>query len=218
MNSELQHQLDRLADAELSAEEMSNLLQTIDSEDAWKQCALTLIESAELRRALRQMMGDHPPVVVAARPAYGRTRTLVLAACLATVAFLVGRSSFVPGQPSVNTPPSIADRRPAEQPLEQAPETAPEQPPADGIAVVGFAQVVRTGGVSPRYPVLSGRFTDTDLMQLTAIPEHVRRRARSKGIEMQRVPRVLTMQLEDGQRLAVPMDALGLRQATAEVL
>ena len=225
MNSELQHQLDRLVDRELSADEMSELLKTVEANNAWKQCALTLIESAELRSALKEMMGDQPPIPVPARRSGSRLLTLTVAVCLAGIAFVAGRHSqqsepqMVQTQPSVDTPDSRLpqpDPQEPSRPTESIPNAQPI--PSTGIAVVGFAQVIRTSGVSPRYPVLSGEFSDTDLMELTAIPEHIRRRARSRGIEMERVPRVLTMQLEDGQRLAVPMDALGLRQTTAEVL
>lgn len=243
MNPQLQHRIDRLADNEVSSQELTKLLAEIERENAWKQCALTLIEAAELKKTLRQMMQVQPVTVSGAKPERSRLFSTVIVACLLGIAFLAGRG-LTPGsrpQVAVTEQPST-DK---DSPISAAPETIEQPDPADddqsAVAageisfepesadrgseirktspeVVGFAQVLRHSGASPRYPVIAGEFSDRELMELTSIPEHIQRRARSNGIEMERLPRVLTVQLADGQRLAVPMDALGLRQTRAEVL
>ena len=234
MNSQLQHRIDRLADNEVSARELTQLLADIEDNNAWKQCALTLIEAAELKNTLRQMVQTSVQTIPAARAGRSRLTSTVLAVCLLGAAFLAGRGLQPNAEPQlvqVNTPTAAEPSLPTTPVEQQTPaqdqttvatentstEQSPQKPKA-GPEVVGFAQVLRQTGVSPRYPVIAGEFSDRELMELTAIPEHIRRRARSNGIEMERLPRVLTVQLADGQRLAVPMDALGLRQTRAEVL
>ncbi|MCR9197911.1 MAG: hypothetical protein NXI04_04670 [Planctomycetaceae bacterium] len=234
MNSQLQHRIDRLADNEVCAQELTQLLADIEHNNAWKQCALTLIEAAELKNTLRQMVQTSTQTTPPAPGGRSRLMSTLLAACLLGAAFVAGRGlkpraepQFVqtdtPTTAEPSLPPApIEQQTPAENQTTVATNNSsaaksPRQPKA-GPEVVGFAQVLRQTGVSPRYPVIAGEFSDRELMELTTIPEHIRRRARSNGIEMERLPRVLTVQLADGQRLAVPMDALGLRQTRAEVL
>lgn len=232
MNSTLQHKIDRLADNEVSAQELTQLLAEIEHNNAWKQCALTLIETAELKNTLRQMVQSRTDTIAPTRSGRGRLTSTVLTACLLGAAFLAGRGLQPNAEPRFVQTDAPAAAEPSLPPESQqtptqnqtsvaanniSTEQSPRKPKA-GPEVVGFAQVLRQTGVSPRYPVIAGEFSDRELMELTAIPEHIRRRARSNGIEMERLPRVLTVQLADGQRLAVPMDALGLRQTRAEVL
>lgn len=218
--TDLQHRIDRLADHEMSANELTELLTDLEERNEWKRCALTLIESSEVKTTLRLMVGETQPhpVISSPAPVSRKYKTPLLIACLTAMAFVAGRTSTGDAAQKIASSgePNIVEQ----QDLAKKPD-APTTPPsstAGPLAIVGYAQVVVQSGVSPRYPVISGDFTERDLLRLTAIPDHVRRQARNRGIEVERVPRVMTVQLSDGQTLAVPMDALGMRQAKVEVL
>jgi hypothetical protein len=93
---------------------------------------------------------------------------------------------------------------------------------ADGtkLTIVGFAHLHQRQGARPLGPVLPGaRLDPNELMNQTpTVPEDFRRRAQNSGLKVRPVRHVMSLQLADGQTLAVPLDSIGLQYVGQSVL
>lgn len=168
-----------------------------------------------------------------------RLRQALLATALLLVAFVAGRTSAgLPvatdsSEDVVETSPDAGsevvmdetDRDTVESStLEQKPAVVEmdSDSVADGtkLTVVGFAHLHQRQGARPLGPVLTGaRLDPNELMNQTpTVPEDFRRRAQNSGLKVRPVRHVMSLQLADGQTLAVPLDSIGLQYVGQSVL
>lgn len=218
----LVREIDRLIDGELSEQEITQLLQRCDADPAaWKALALGFMEAREVSHVLKELIEAPEPVVSASSPSwYGRRLvTLALsAACLACIGFLTGWFASKPQPlPRRALATSAISQLPA---LEENAKTDVPEKPSDGLAVVGFAQIYNRIGKEPPVPVIAGRDLDflALLQQSPKVPEHIRRQYKNQGLAIQADRRVMSLELADGQRFAIPLDKLGVRFVGHEVL
>jgi len=204
-----QNKLDRLADGELSREEYSELLTTLDhEEDGWKQCALAFLESQALRRDLRQIVAE--PVAQSASPAQLPARSfhvwhslqaLALAACLG-LAFWLGRGSVRPEDAE------LAVVQPPVAKIESIPSPQPE-PWRQGKLTL----VVNGPNGEPRemeLPVVDGSYVDPRafLSRSATIPPDVVRAIEQSGHKIVRHREFMREPVDAEHEVVVPVDRL----------
>ncbi len=164
MNPEqLQHQLDRLADEELSTEQQRELFSLLDrTPGGWRQCALTLLEARCWQRALSHWAQDHlqPPAPTIQRspqplggyPSMRRLEHLAwatVAVALLAVGMAVGR--WFPRLPAVPAPHQqvpLAQRQPAPK-VARVPNTPPSLVAETGNKPRSGAHEPTPGKLSP---------------------------------------------------------------------
>ena len=198
--------LDRLVDGQLDPAALRDLVARLDCEpDGWRRCALALLEAQAWREALAPSPAPEPiPIPRRAPIRRGASRPiarfgLVAAALLA--AFLLGLSTGGAGrEPSAM--PRVADRP------SPRPEARPVAARATGTETIGSILVASDGAGGVRVPVLSGPGLDERWLrdQPGALPEYVRAQMERRGYQVAQHRELLSVDLEDGSRLAVPVD------------
>lgn len=224
-DKDLQQLIDRLVDGEVESAEHTDVLRRCEERpDGWRMMALSLLEARELSAALRELTAVGPATeITSARATPGLRLLAVLAlACTALVAFSAGRML-----PPTQSTQRVADDRSAadvSDPQVQQDESDVNSPHpgklTEGIAVVGVAQIHHPAGAEPPVPVIGGPDLDHReiLSQPAQIPEQLRRQYRNRGLSIQRTRRVMSLELADGQRFAIPLDKLGVRYVGHEIL
>jgi hypothetical protein len=210
--------LDRLVDGELAAGERAAVLAALDAEpDGWRRCAVAFLEAQAWRGALRGE--SHVNAVDAAADATVRPIRIArrggVAAGLAAafvVAFLAGflaRGSS--GNQSTSETPGhapFAARTTQASPSPTA--TLPAPPPARPRGLLTES----TGAESRvRLPLLTaGADSNSNtLRQPSALPEYVRRQLERQGYQVEGDRQVVSVALEDGRSVAVPVERLKYR-------
>ncbi len=185
-------QLDRLVDGELSQADRADLLRRLDSEPGgWRACALAFLEAREFASASRAWALSHAPASVAnpTNPIEGqapigprrrrwRPARLGLAASIVALAFLSG---WVAGGRGAG-PRSVETARPN---------------PGD----LASAQPVE----APTAPLKSPEREWADRLP-EAVPEYVRSQWERRGYQIEQSRRLISMDLEDGRRVTIPVD------------
>ena len=217
----LRTQIDRYIDGDLSADELTTLLCDCESSngDSWRQCALSLIEAQEIRTALQRLRGnDHVRVARPGGRPGNRSRVLMTVCTLLLVA-----AAFFSGRLSNGTVVSESSSI-AGAPVQEPNTTGGEPEPASGdvnpVTVVGVARIHRSRGPGAVAPVIAGPEIDLArlLNRLPDVPDDVRRRAGNKGLKVRPVREVMSVELADGQRFAVPLDSIDVRYVGHSVL
>ena len=218
--NELQLQIDRLVDNELTPQQTTELLQQCDAEPAaWKTLALAMLETREVSAVLKELIAEP---TVPPRPLMATRRmTLVLAAvCLAGIGFLAGR--FVPDTQRRTEITGVGqlDNQPDNAAPGEEEQAGPTRQGSKGLEVVGFAQILHRAGREAPVPVIAGPGLDyaAILQQSPKVPEDVLRQYKNRGLAVEANRRVMSLELADGQRFAIPMDKLGLRFVGNEIL
>ncbi|MFK7820286.1 MAG: hypothetical protein AB8G99_16305 [Planctomycetaceae bacterium] len=211
MTNELQIQIDRFIDNELDAEAASRLLQHCDeAPDAWRQLALRLVEAREVQHALRDLV--RPPVVTQSVRPNKRVKAIVAPLLLASIAFLIGWFSPT-WVPELST--SDVKRMAVRESVESEEPGRQQVVSADSnkLAVVGYARVLNDAGTNTSVPVIAGRGLDHEklLRQSPRVPDHIQRRYRNQGLSVSAKRSVVSLELADGQRLAIPLDEFDVR-------
>jgi hypothetical protein len=203
--NELQTKLDRLADGELSREEYTDLLSSLDREDeGWKKCALTFLESQALRSDLRKLVNEpSPPAKVDLPPTKERFHAwqwiqgIALAACLG-LAFWLGRGSMTPDNDHLAVQP---------------------QPPKSGaVAQEPWKQgsltlVLKGADGQPReleLPVVDGNYVDPSafLARSAVIPADVLAAIEQSGHKIERHREFMRQPVDAEHEVLVPVDRL----------
>ena len=206
IDADLQRQLDRLVDDELSPAERRELLQSFDDRDGgWRQCALAFLEAQSWCEAASAMMAESPtksPVsrqllakATRARPTT-RQATFglpwaVLAASVA-IAFFAGRLTDWTA-PNVGTTPQeiAADSADNETPRQVTPTPPREKRPPIQPTYAAASNEPRWGPTS----VIPGEIEDV-LDQL--------------GTRVRRHHRLMPAQSRDGRAWMVPVEEVEL--------
>lgn len=216
-------QIDRYIDGELSANDLTDLLIRCDSEsNGWETCALALIEAREMGAVLNDLVSE-AAINLPLKAAQPRRNILASVTCvlgLMFVAYFGGRLSVQPQEtlPDVvdagQTIPSDNENLSTEaNAIATGTSTAP-------VSVIGVARLHQPYGAGPPVPVISGPELDfTRLLQEPpSIPDHLRRQAGNQGLRIETVRQVMALELSDGQKLAVPLDAVGVQYVGHSVL
>jgi len=185
-------QLDRLVDGELSQADRADLLRRLDAEPGgWRACALAFLEAQEFASASRAWALSHAPASVAnpTNPIEGqapigprrrrwRPARLGLAASIVALAFFSG---WVAGE-----------RGAARRSTDSA---------GSGPADLASARPVDSSGP----PVKSPEREWADRLP-EAVPEYVRSQWERRGYQIEQSRRLISMDLEDGRRVTIPID------------
>ena len=207
--------IERLIDGELTDGERRELLLWLEQEpDGWRRCALAFLEDRTFRQALSPA-GSAPRALATplsrpssgARPKRFRFRRLSIAATLLASTFAAG---FAAG-----------GMRPVERRVEVAgpapPESAPSLPAVEPAPIreVGSVEVVdgSAGESRPeRFPIRSGPGLDDRWIrdQPPSVPEYVRARWERQGYQVAERRKLVSVELEDGRRVSIPVDEVKL--------
>ncbi len=205
MNTRIeQHELDRLVDGELSAEEYRALLARFEtSPEGWRSCGLAFLESQALGQefgrvvcegeAARQAAPAQPARRLSSRALEFAGWSAALAASL-FLAFWLG-GALGPGDPParVADPPVLARETPAA--------------PRDVTLVVGGEP--GSGNLSSfRVPLVETTPEEADWLsgEVTGMPEEVQRYLESQGHRVHRTFRLMTVDVGGGRQAIVPME------------
>ena len=201
---DLAAQIDRLVDGELDADGRRGLLIRLDREPCgWRRCALAFLEAQAWRESLGPAVAPaEVPIPARASSRRGHATLITRAGLIAAgllAAFLIGRSTGAMSRPG-SPEPRVAHR----------PEAAPVPRPRP-VETVGAIEIPGTsgdgaGGTS--IPILAGPGLDERWLRARprAIPDYVRAQWERRGYQVEQHRELLSVDLEDGRRLAVPVD------------
>ncbi len=209
--------LDRLVDGELSPDEYQALLSVLDDEPGgWRRCALAFLEAQALRgelAAVRQSIAPARPVAAPVRksdPVATWQRPLAVAASM-LVAFTLGLGlphlRKFGERPQVSAPPGDIPQR-AERP-DDPPGPQDSQP-----REIGSARLVLNGpggqsqaGELPIYEY-AGDPRAWLGQQQSALPPSLVSDLERRGHRVQRQQQYVPVDLEDGRRAVIPVEAI----------
>ena len=208
--------VDRLVAGDLSDSERRDLLLRLENDpDGWRSCALAFLEDQAWRQALgirdtaEPRLGRSPPhdliELAASKPVWIRRGSLAAAVLLVVFAsgFTVGGwIKTTPGtEISTAKPPGSAgvDRDPKPTEIRQ---------------VGSFDLIDVTAGESTplRFPIYSGRGLDDQWLQNLppSVPDYIRARLEREGYQVAEHRKLMSVQLEDGRQVSIPVDEVEL--------
>ncbi len=203
--------IDRLVDGELAEVERRELLVRLDNDpEGWRRCALAFLEDQALRTALAaiapvEQAPSRAGAVAATSPIRtGRAwlRGASIAASLMASTFAMG---FAAGG-SMKARPGVVLVSPAPSTPSDSPTPRPDQ-----IREVGSLQVVDgSAGEAPpdRFPIRSGPGLDERWLrsQPPSVPEYLRARWERQGYQVAERRRLMSVELEGGRHVSIPVD------------
>jgi hypothetical protein len=202
--------LDRLVDGELGNDERAALLAALDAHPGgWRRCALAFLEAQAWQVSLVATATESP----ATSPQ--RPRKLRLARYGAVAAAFV--VAFVAGFVTRGAPGSRASHAPQDAPYatqsgqtDPAPEATPRPAPARPSGP--WAAALR-GNSRVQLPVFeAGNADGADVSrQPSALPEYVRKQLERQGYEVEGDRQLLSVALDDGRSVTVPVERLKYR-------
>ncbi len=206
--------LDRLVDGHLAGADRRGLLLALDRDpDGWRRCALAFLEDQAWRQALA--VAPRPSaglieVAVTAPPRPRRSpRRLSLAAGVIAATFAAG---FAVGGASRG--PDAVELVHQDAPK---PDVAPSRPPLGEEAVreVGWINLVDpSAGETPprRVPILSGPGLDERWLRdrPPAVSDYQRARWERQGYQVEEHRRLVSVVLDDGRRVSIPVDEVAV--------
>lgn len=210
MNPDLERLIDRLVDGELSHAARRELLVRLDSEpDGWRRCSLAFLEAQSWRGSLGPVAAE----VRSMQPAGGRARAdrklgrasvgrVVIAAGLVT-AFLLGWAAAGGARRRDPVVASTGAGESAGAALPQEHMTGDGQTPhaAERPHQVNPSPVSRQALSSLSPPATDGRRESNGFLA-----DRVRRQWEREGFEIQEQRALMTVQLKDGRRVALPVE------------
>ena len=211
IETDLLRRIDRLVDNELGETERRELLLELDRRpEAWKLCALAFLENQAWAPAIRSVAalpaGPAPTVLVAPKPPRRPGRWLAAACVMAALFGLGVLSGTRLGREIVVRP----------QPASVAPVLVEKEEKSSPLRFAGFVQLVGLGeqaGTTIPVPVLAGEQLESRLTQQAGprVSEYVRSVWEREGYELQENRQVVSVGLDDGRRLAIPVDEVKVR-------
>jgi hypothetical protein len=204
--------IDRLIDGELPELERRALLLRLEADpEGWRRCSLAFLEDQAWRRALTAAI----PADLAPSPASlsgspvqvsGRTGWLRRSSIAATLmASTFGAGFAAGGLAKDGTRPEVARE------VNVGPDKVPMPPPAAEVREVGRLRVVddSTGeGPARSFPIRSGPGLDDRWLrsQPPSVPDYVRARYERQGYQVAERRKVMSVELENGRRVSIPVD------------
>jgi hypothetical protein len=220
--NELESQLDRLVDGELSHAEYVGLLSSLETEqEGWRKCALAFLEAQALRSELRGLLAEptSPPVVEpaslppapvepAAKPSAPMTKMWAQWGALAAsllLTFWLGRGSMPTPAETISRPP-----QPSPAPAPDLAKSSP-RPPLD-LSRQGRMTLVVDGANGQTHevelPVVNGEHIDPQrfLAHPPQIPSDVVDAFHAAGHEIESHREIVPIDIAPGRRVLVPVD------------
>jgi hypothetical protein len=216
----LQHQLDRLADNELSSAEKQQLFAQLDQDvSQWRSCAITLLEHRAMQTFVRRLPDSNPTTNKLDHGAGGTTPTTTLGertpgrdtragrwlavAAMVAVAFAVGRLAAPPTAVPVAAP-TTPD---ATQLADAEPRAVPDVPAAGDVLTVWT--VDRNGTRrSLDVPLVEAEWIDRELDHKLGpiVSEQTRSQFQSRGYDVESRRRYAPLMMGDGQSYLLPVE------------
>ena len=200
--------IDRLVDGELPEAERRDLLLRLENDpEGWRRCTLAFLEDQAFRKAMAGFPFPsslpEPATSISLRPRKTWTRRISVAATVLVATFAAG---FAAGG-MLKASPKVQVAR-ADPGRVEAPADVPQR---DEIREVGsFKLVDGSAGESPsrRIPILSGPGLNDQWLrdQPPSIPDYVRGRWERRGYQVEERRRLVSVELEDGRRVSIPVD------------
>ncbi|WP_435005833.1 hypothetical protein P12x_003597 [Tundrisphaera lichenicola] len=215
--------IDRLVGGELADQERRELLLRLENDpEGWRRCALAFLEDQAWRSAISGMSvpvssadpaPSSPPRVRVNRSRLQRLSiaATVLVATFAAGLALGGASRSGAGSESV---PAVA--------LVPEEKSKPVPPPAsEPIREVGWINLVdQNSGESPprKVPILSGPGLDDQWLsnQPSPVPDYLRTQWERQGYQVEERRRLVSVVLEDGRHVSIPVDEVALQYVGQE--
>ena len=219
-------QLDRLVDGELSEPQRRELLSGLDREpEGWRRCALAFLEGQSWREAMRSMAGaasgqmltSNPAPSPVRRPSWLTRHTTLLATAASFTVALVVSSIVWPMLYQVNAPAvqlaGVAGNGRTDQPANGLPAAAPWQGPA--VASHAPWRMVTVSVPGPQgtsqpiqVPAVEQDGWNGALLGKSpqALPPALLQAFEQSGRRVQQSRQLLSVPLEDGRRLVLPVD------------
>ena len=207
-------EIDRLVDGDLPEDHRRELLLRLEADpEGWRRCALAFLEDQAFRKALAgsslTATRPEPAGVMRGSP---RPRNAWLRR--ASIAATVIASTFVAGFAAGGISKGIALVEVAgDEP--RKPAVVAEVPRADEIREVGSFRVVDgEGGESSgrRFPILAGPGLNDRWLrdQPPSVPDYVRARWERQGYQVEERRNLVSVELEDGRRVSIPVDEVAV--------
>jgi hypothetical protein len=203
--------LDRLVDGEVGTDERAGVLAALDAQpDSWRRCALAFLEAQAWRACLGTTVTESP-AASAPRSRHLRPARYGAVAAAFVVAFVAGfltrggpggRSTLQHAQDA----PFAMQAAQNDLPATATPRSATARSPGRRAAAV-------RGDSHVRLPIFEAGDADGAGVsrQPSALPEYVRKQLERQGYEVEGDRRVLSVALDDGRSVTVPVERLKYR-------
>lgn len=205
-------QIDRLVDGDCDEAERRALILRLESEpDGWRRCALAFLEDQAWRSALGGPVAAVPLVRQSPAPSRIR-RSVAIVGRLAMAAGLIAATIAV----GFTLGGASQGRKPIEVVRSQDPGPSREPAEADDvIREVGWASLkVGAAGEETvrRIPILAGPGLDERWLESrpSAVPDYVRAQWERGGYQVAERRQLLSLNLNDGRHLAIPVEDVEL--------
>ncbi len=196
--------LDRLVDGDLDESDQRDLLIRLENEpDGWRRCSLAFLEDQVWRRAIGGL-GAAPAASLPVKPGSPRSRKAqyraAIAASLIAATFAVG---FAVGGVSRGGAPVLVATPQAHGPVN------PSAPgPEEGAREIGKIALSEGSGDE----TVPERVPDERWLQdlPPSVPDHVRALWERQGYQVEERRRMVSLTLQDGRRVSIPVDEVAL--------
>jgi hypothetical protein len=211
--------IDRLVAGELDDPERRGLLLALENDpDGWRRCALAFLEDQTWRHAFAHdgtMPSRSEAAIVA--PVFslrGRhwIRRGAIAASIIASTFAAGFAAGGSSRAVPRVEVAKVDRPKAVEPKAEEIKAVPQ---AEQVREVGSIDLVDgSGGESPprRIPILAGPGINERWLreQPPSVPDYVRARWERQGYQVEERRKLVSVTLEDGRRVSIPVDEVEL--------
>lgn len=202
--------IDRLVDGCLDDAERRELLIRLDGDpDGWRRCALGFLEDQVWRSALTSPViapagsAQVSPASTGPRRSRVPLRRLSIAASVLAATFAAGLGV---GGASLGRGP-IAVARP-----EALPAKAPRPDPIREVGSIALVDGSSGEAAPDRIPILAGPGLDERWLrdQPPSVPEYLRAQWERQGYQVEQRRRLVSVVLQDGRRVSIPVDEVAL--------
>lgn len=207
-------EIDRLVDGELPRDQRRDLLLRLETDpEGWRRCALAFLEDQAFREALAgSALAATRAEPAGAWPGAGLRGKSWLRR--GSIAATVIASTFAAGFAAGGISKGVPRVEVAAGEARESSKT-PEGPRPEEIREVGSFRVVDSeGGESSgrRFPILSGPGLDDRWLrdQPPSVPDYVRARWERQGYQVEERRNLVSVELEDGRRVSIPVDEVAV--------
>ena len=213
--------LDHLVEDELGLIQRKRIIASLDSEpNGWRRCALAFLEKQSWQRSFRQFVADKSCDDKSVLPTKTlndkRTRStrnwktlgaMVVVALLAGIG--IGRGWSIASSPIADRVQSPVNKHES-MPGSNANEALPDAEDSSGFQLVGLATFSDGNNTGRAMPILSGSTLNEESVYRHPMPlsDYEVRKLERKGWKVRQARQVVTVELVDGRRLSIPIDAV----------
>ncbi len=225
--SNLELEIDRLVDGDLTDTERSQVLSKLDAyPGVWRQCALAFLEAQSWRESLRALTDSLPPAAPrASTPARARSAAnpglfWIGFAGIFVVAFSLGfglglrtlEETGAPRDPLAQDSAASEEETPGpgEQPV-RGPGVPPAPAGADGP--IEWVGVIEDPEMQQVVPIVSGPGLDEEWLRRRPAPlsDYARQQLERHGYRVEQGRRLFSIRMRDGERVTIPIDLVSVQ-------